>query len=201
MILHKLISSCAFFVALTTTSLFANCCHHHSLIQHVEQSYGKLSASPEIETLTILTPQVSLPSLTGWQPFPVDTFSTFLRTTSDDPTNATITVKNSGTYLINALLTLQYPDPGTDGPDDLTGYCIGLIINGELQLDSIGSLHISTEAGNENPGLLFSASLSDLITLPKNSTIQFVVSGSNGSGDPAYMIVASANGTVVQVGN
>lgn len=201
MILSKVMGN-LMFITLATAPLAAS--HHHSSssqVQVIEQSYGKLSASPTISDLVIVNPQASLPSVTGWQPFPVDTFSTALNTTSPDPTNATIIVQNSGTYLVNALLTLEYPAPGTDGPLDLTNYCIAIIVNDQLQLDSIGSFHISTEGGRENPGLLFSCSLSDIVTLPANSTIQFVVSGGLGATSPVFMVVASANGTVTQIGN
>lgn len=173
---------------------------HHSGQHTNPQAYGKLSASTTIGPLVISNPQNSVPSVTGWQPFPVDTFSTSLNTSSSDPTNATITVHNAGTYLVNALLTLQYPNPGSSGPNDLTQYVIGIICNNQLQNDSIGSVHISTEGGHENPGLLFSCSLSDLITLPEDSTIQFVVAGTTGAASPARMEVASANATVVKVG-
>lgn len=201
MILRKLMPSFVFFVTLIAVPLFARHHHHesHESQQVIEQSYGKLSASPTIDNLVIENPQLFVPQPTGWQPFPVNISSTSLKTILD-PSTATITVKNSGTYLINALLTLEYPEPGYNGPDDLTNYCIGIICNGELQLDSIGSFHISTEAGHENPGLLFSCSLSDLVTLPANSTIQFVISASSGA-DDSYMEVTSANATVVQVGN
>jgi len=202
MILRNLVPS-LMFITLASTPLAAS--HHHSDDRHqqpaVKQAYGKLSASPTIQDLVITNPQGALPPVTGWQPFPVDIFSTSLNTTSSDPTSATIVVKNSGTYSINALLTLEYPTPGSNGPDDLTGYAIGVICNDQLQLDSIGSIHISTEGGQENPGLLFSCSLSDIVTLPANSTVQFVVAGTSGAASPAFMQVASANASIVQIGN
>lgn len=203
MILHKIMSPLAFITLLAVLPLSAQTCldqveekssHHH----HYEPSFGKLSASPTIDNLVIANPQSSLPPVSGWQPFPVDTFSNDQATTGDVAT-ATITVQNEGTYLVNALLTLAYPTPGSNGPNDLTNYTIGIIVNGQLQTDSIGSLHISTEGGKENPGLLFSASLSDLITVPASSTIQFVIAGGTGAASPAYMEVESANATVAQV--
>lgn len=215
MILRKLMSNLAFFVTLaaiplvvqvnaeqmeTNKSNSKNKRHYscQSSNTYNTQAYGKLSASPIIGPLVIFNPQGTVPSTTGWQPFPVDIFSTSSRTFSCDPCNATITVCNCGTYLINALLTLAYPTPGSEGPLDLTNYCIGIICNDQLQTDSIGSFHISTEASQENPGLLFSCSLSNLITLPENSTIQFVVSADTGA-DCAFMEVISVNATVVQI--
>lgn len=164
------------------------------------QAYGKLFASAEIGQLTITSVQGSVPATTGWQSFPVDSFSTSLKTTAADPTNATITVLSGGTYLVNALLTLKYPDPSADGPDDLTNYCIGVMIDDVLQNDSIGSLRISQQGGHENPGLLYSASLSGIYTLSAGSNVQFVI-GADGGGTPDYIEVASANATVVQIGN
>ncbi len=207
----KILPKLCLFVTLGVVPLFANVeqLETNPQVQHcgfirrqtsTAAAYGKLSASASIPTLIIASPQASIPSLTGWQPFPVDTFSTFSNTSSPDPTNATIIVEKSGTYLLNALLTVAYPDPGTDGPADLTNYAIGVIINGVLQADSIGSFHISTEAGQENPGLLFSASLSDLVTLTEDSTVQFVVSGGLGSAGPSFLNVVSANATVTRIG-
>ena len=165
------------------------------------QVFGKLSASPTIANLTILDPQVSVPSVSGWQPFPVDTLAISSNTTAPVPTNATFVVPLAGTYQVAALLTLQYPNPGSDGPDDISGYCIGVVINDVLQNDAIGSTHISTEGGHENPGLLFSASLSGTYTLPVNSTIQFVIQGTTSTDSPQYMVVASANATINRIGN
>ena len=219
--LRKLMPKLAFFVALATIPLTAHvdfnqsevaqldsinsaaasfCCgrHRHRRSNEVLQAFGKLSSSPTIGNLIITNPQTSVPPTTGWQPFPVNTFSNAVNTTAADPTNATINLRLSGTYLVNALLTLSYPVE--TGPRDLTNYAIGIIVNGELQEDSIGSLHISTEDRGENPGLLFSANLSDLVTVPENSTIQFVVSGGTGAARDVILEVVSANGTVVKVG-
>jgi hypothetical protein len=204
MILDKVIPNLAFFALLAAAPLAAQInyaeysnkdCHHH-----YGAAFGKLSASPTIAPLAIASPQASLPSTTGWQPFPVDTFSTSLNTTSTVPTNATITVAHPGTYLVNATLTLKYPTPSSGGPADLTNYVIGVIVDGELETDSFGAFHISTEDTRENPGLLFSASLSDLFALDANSTVQFVIAGGTGSASPAVLDVASANATIVRVG-
>ncbi len=214
MILRKLMTSVAFVAILATGPLaaqadsqagFDDLSHKRRHSSHSDDhqlfpAFGKLSASPTFGSLFINNPQGSIPPTTGWQPFPVDTFSTYSQTYSFDPCDAVITVLNAGTYLVNALLTLAYPTPGSDGPEDLTQYVIGIIVNGQLQFDSIGSLHISTEAGQENPGLLFSASLSDLIAVPADSTIQFVIAGSSGAAS-SFMEVVSANATVVQVSN
>lgn len=212
--IRKILPNLLLFVAFSTFQLAAeagqlefqqdhNTRSHHCHLNRNESrraAYGKLSASSAISTLAITNPQSAIPPLTGWQPFPVDTFSTFLNTSSPNPASATILVPNAGTYQLNALLTLAYPAPSA-GPDDLTNYVIGVFVNNVLQNDSIGSFHISTEAGGENPGLLFSANLSDLVTLPENSTVQFVVAAGLGAGDPAIMDVVSANATIVRVGN
>ncbi len=161
------------------------------------QAFGKLSASPEITNLTISNPQSSVPASVGWQPFPVDTFSTSSNTTAEDPSNATITVLNPGTYTVNATMALKVPPTG--GPVDATDYCIGVIVNDVLQLDTVGGFFISLNpTPSEHPGIILTANISGLFTLAANSTIQFVVTGSTGSSSP--MIVVSANATVVQVG-
>lgn len=214
--LRKLLSNSILFAMLGVVPLIANIdqletnqltscrgSHHCSHRKHSRNfaAYGKLSASSSIDNLVIENPQSSIPPTTGWQPFPVDTFSTSLNTFSPDPSSATILVPKAGTYLLNALLTVAYPDPGSNGPDDLTNYSIGVIINNVLQNDAIGSFHISTEANKENPGLLFSASLSDLVTLPEESTVQFVIAAGAGSASPFFLNVSSANASIVRVGN